>query len=267
MSNESIIYQNKIRNYPMISIKRIAVWVLFATMTATGINASVLDSLRFDARLGYAVGGTIPTHMGREIRGINSFNPGLNFTISGEAELPLGNHWSIHSGLRYELGSMDVDSRVKNYDIEVVRGDESLEGIFNGNVRIKTTQRRITLPIQAGYDISSQFQLRAGLFIGWLTSRKFWGWAYDGYLREGTPVGAKIEMGHEPGDRGDFDFDKNMRHMQWGLDVGADWHFHPRWGMFAELTYGFSGLFKSDFHSVQTLRPMYGTLGISYRIK
>ena len=35
----------------------------------------------------------------------------------------------------------------------------------------------------------------------------------------------------------------------------------------AELTYGFSGLFKSDFHSVQTLRPMYGSLGISYRIK
>lgn len=162
---------------------------------------------------------------------------------------------------------MDVDSRVKNYDIEVVRGDESLKGIFNGNVRIKTTQRRITLPIQAGYNFSDQFQLRAGMFMGWLTSRKFWGWAYDGYLREGSPIGAKIEMGNEPGDRGDFDFDKDMRHMQWGLDVGADWHFHQRWGMFAELTYGFGGLFKSNFHSVQTLRPMYGTLGIMYRIK
>ena len=53
----------------------------------------------------------------------------------------------------------------------------------------------------------------------------------------------------------------------WKLGGGADWQFHQRWGLFAELTYGFSGLFKSDFHSVQTLRPMYGTLGISYRIK
>ncbi len=241
--------------------------LLIIVVTTLAANATVIDSLRLDARFGYAVGGTIPTHMGNEIRGINSFNPGLNFTISAEASYPLNKRWAIHSGLRYELGSMDVDSRVKNYEIEVVRGDESLNGIFNGNVRIKTTQRRITLPVQAEFTCSDVFRLRGGLFMGWLTSRKFWGWAYDGYLREGTPVGAKIEMGTEPGDRGDFDFDQNMRHMQWGIDVGADWQFHRRWGMFAELTYGLSGLFKSDFHSVQTLRPMYGSLGISYRFK
>lgn len=251
----------------MINIKHILLFALVTAFTADGADASVLDSLSYDARLGYTVGGTIPTHIGREIRGINSFNPGLNFSIGVEATLPISGRWKAHTGLRFELGSMDVDSRVKNYEIEVVRGDESLSGIFIGNVRIKTTQRRITLPVQAQYDFSPEFKLRGGLFMGWLTSRKFWGWAYDGYLREGTPVGAKIEMGREPGDRGDFDFDQNMRHMQWGLDVGADWQFSRRWGLFAELTYGFSGMFKSDFHSVQPLRPMYGTLGISYRIK
>ena len=249
----------------MIKIKHMI--VLMAVAACLSANATVLDSLRIDARLGYALGGTLPTHMGNEIRGINSFSPGFNFTVAGEASYPLNGHWAIHSGLRYELGSMDVDSRVKNYDIEVVRGEESLKGIFNGNVRIKTTQRRITFPIQAAYSINDRVQLRGGVFMGWLTSRKFWGWAYDGYLREGTPVGPKIEMGTEPGDRGDFDFDKNMRHMQWGIDVGADWQFHRRWGVFAELTYGLNGLFKSDFHSVQTLRPMYGTLGVIYRIK
>jgi hypothetical protein len=242
--------------------------IVLAAAMATGMNAAtLLDSVKVDVRLGYEVGGTLPTRLDNKIRGINNFDPGLNYTLAVEASLPLKGRWSIHTGLRYELGSMDVDSRVKNYDIEVVRGDESLKGIFMGNVRIKSSQRRITLPIQAQYDFSREFKLRAGLFMGWLTNRRFWGWAYDGYLREGTPVGAKIEMGREPGDRGDFDFDQNMRHMQWGLDVGADWQFHHRWGLFAELTYGFSGLFKSDFHSVQTLRPMYGVLGISYRIK
>ena len=250
-----------------MNINKILTTIVLAVFTAMAMQATVLDSLRLDARLGYTVGGTIPTHIGKEIRGINSFNPGLNFSLGADASLPLSSRWSIHAGLRLELGSMDVDSRVKNYDIEVVRGDESLAGIFNGNVRIKTTQRRITLPIQASFALSPAFKLRGGMFMGWLTSRKFWGWAYDGYLREGTPVGAKIEMGSEPGDRGDFDFDQNMRHMQWGLDVGADWNFHRRWGMFADLTYGFGGLFKSDFHSVQTLRPMYGTLGILYRIR
>lgn len=244
------------------------IWIIaVAILSVMGCKATVLDSLSIDTRIGYALGGTIPTHMGNEIRGINSFNPGFNFTVAAEADYPLNDRWALHSGLRLELGSMDVDSRVKNYDIEVVRGEESLKGIFNGNVRIKTTQRRLTLPIQAAYRLGNEVKLRGGVFMGWLMSRKFWGWAYDGYLREGTPVGAKIEMGTEPGDRGDFDFDQNMRHMQWGIDVGADWQFHRRWGAFVELTYGLSGLFKSDFHSVQTLRPMYGTIGIIYRIK
>ncbi len=251
----------------MPNIKHIAILLMIAACSSLCGLASVLDSLKLDVRLGYTVGGTLPTHLDNKIRHINNFDPGLNFAVSVETDLPLNDHWGLHSGLRYELDAMDVDSRVKNYDIEVVRGDESLDGIFNGNVRIKSTQRRITLPIQATYRPNSQFTLRGGLFMGWLANRRFWGWAYDGYLREGTPVGPKIEMGREPGERGDFDFDKDMRHMQWGIDAGLDWHFHPRWGMFAELTYGLSGLFKSNFHSVETLRPMYGTLGIMYRIK
>ena len=248
-------------------IKRIISTALLTFALALGLNASVLDSLSYDVRLGYALGGTVPTHLGNEIRGINGYYPDYNFTVAAEASYPLGGKWYLHSGLRFELGSMDVDSRVKNYDIEVVRGEESLKGIFNGNVRIKSAQRRLTLPIQAEYRINDKWTARGGVFMGWLTNRRFWGWAYDGYLREGTPVGPKIEMGTEPGDRGDFDFDANMRHMQWGIDGGIDWRFSRRWGAFAEVTYGLSGLFKSDFHSVQTLRPLYGTLGITYRIK
>ena len=250
-----------------MTMKQILALALFVALTSAGMNGGILDKLSIDARLGYIVGGMLPTHLDNKIRHINNFDLGLNFAVSIEADMPLNTRWGLHSGLRYELDGMDVDSRVKNYDIEVVRGSESLDGIFNGNVRIRSSQRRITLPIQANYYCSPQLQLRGGVFLGWLTNRRFWGWAYDGYLREGTPVGPKIEMGREPGERGDFDFDKDMRHMQWGIDAGVDWHFHPRWGMFAELTYGLSGLFKSGFHSVETLRPMYGTLGVMYRFK
>ena len=240
---------------------------LFILLTTLGMNASVIDSLRIDVRIGNAIGGTVPTRVKNNIRHINSFDPGINPSIAAEVSYPLDERWSLHSGLRFELGSMDVDSRVKNYDIEVVRGDESLEGIFNGNVRIKSAQRRITLPIQAAYRLNDKWQLRGGLFWGWLTSHRFWGWAYDGYLREGTPIGPRIIMGTKPGERGDFDFDDNMRRMQWGLDLGADWRYNDRWGAFGEVTYGLSGLFESNFQAVETLHPFFGTIGIRYIIK
>lgn len=251
-----------------MNFHRIVFTTLLSTIAVLGMNASsLLDSVKVNIRFGYEVGGTLPSHIDNKIRHINNFDPGFNYTVGIEATVPVSQRWFIHSGLRYELGSMDVDSRVKNYDIEVVRGDESLDGIFNGNVRIMSNQRRFTLPVQAGYVLSNKVSLRGGLFVGLLTHRQFWGWAYDGYLREGSPVGPKIEMGIEPGERGDFDFGEDMRHWQWGIDAGIDWQFHHRWGLFAELTYSLSGLFRGGFHSVQPLHPMYGSLGISCRIK
>ena len=83
-----------------MSIKRIISVTLFLALMALGVNASVLDSIRFDARLGYALGGTIPTHIGKEIRGINSYYPGFNFTVAAEVSYPLSQQWSLHSGLR-----------------------------------------------------------------------------------------------------------------------------------------------------------------------
>ena len=54
-----------------MALKRILLFIL--TIAAINVNASVLDSIRFDVRLGYALGGTVPTHIGNEIRGINSY--------------------------------------------------------------------------------------------------------------------------------------------------------------------------------------------------
>ena len=42
------------------------------TIAALGVQASVLDSLRIDARLGYNLGGTLPTHLDNKVRHINN---------------------------------------------------------------------------------------------------------------------------------------------------------------------------------------------------
>ena len=248
-------------------LNKIITTTLVAATTALAGNAACLDSLTVDARAGYAIGGTLPTSMDNTIRTINRFAPRTNFMAGAEATLPLQGRWSLHTGLRYERQGMMTDASVKNYDTEVVRGGESLKGIFLGRVRIMTEQDRLALPLQAAYELNGKARLRGGLFGAVVTHHKFWGWAYDGYLREGSPVGPKIDLGTEPGERGDFDFNDKMRDLQWGLDLGADWQFHQRWGAFAEVTYSLNNMFSGGFHTVQTLKPMYATLGILYRIK
>ena len=110
-------------------------------------------------------------------------------------------------------------------------------------------------------------RLRGGLYASYLTYRDFSGWAYDGYLRVDGPTGEKVSLGHNEGERGEYDFSSSMRRWQWGATVGMDWYVYRRFGIFAELNWGFNGVHKSDFHTIeQTLKPIYGTLGFTYLI-
>ena len=49
--------------------------------------------------------------------------------------------------------------------------------------------------------------------------------------------------------------------------MGLDWQLSRRLGLSADLDWGFSGLFQSNFTTVeQTLYPIYGTLGLFYQL-
>ena len=53
-----------------------------------------------------------------------------------------------------------------------------------------------------------------------------------------------------------------------GLDLGIDWLFARRVGMYADLQWGLTGTFRGDFKTIeQTLYPIYGTIGIMYKIR
>ena len=65
-----------------------------------------------------------------------------------------------------------------------------------------------------------------------------------------------------------YEFPDDMRRLQFGVAVGADWQLLQRFGLSLDLSWGLTGLMKSDFKTVeQTLYPIYGTIGIFYRIR
>ena len=62
-------------------------------------------------------------------------------------------------------------------------------------------------------------------------------------------------------------FSDEVRRLQLGLTLGADWQALPRLGFSLDLSMGFTGLFPADFSTVeQTLYPLYGTLGVCYEL-
>lgn len=118
-------------------------------------------------------------------------------------------------------------------------------------------------------------RVKLGPYFSYVTSHKFSGYAYNGYIRvredghpKDDPTGQKVELGNGDGSRGDYDFSTDMRNWQFGIDAGADWYITKRWGASVGLTWGLSEIFKKDFDVIeQPLYPIYGTIGIIYQLK
>ncbi len=248
--------------------KTILSLLLLAACSVQAWSNNFLDHLQYYAREGYSVGGTSPVGMPATIRSLKKYTLKGNVTIGLDAYMPLSNYWGLMGGLHFENKGMKTDARVKNYHMEIRRGGESLAGVFTGCVQTDVEQWMITLPLHATYNVSSKVRLKLGPYFSYVTSKNFSGAAYDGYLRQDDPTGPKVELGSDEGSQGTYDFSDDMRRWQFGIDAGCDWYFSHRWGVFAELTWGLSGVFKKDFNTIeQTLYPIYGTIGIIYQFK
>ena len=249
-------------------MKRTILTIILAVASAASAGASILDSLSYQARFGFHLGGTAPVGMPATIRSLDSYKIKDNMIVGIDAVKAFNRHWGMMVGLHYENKGMKTDARVKNYKMEMRRSGETLAGVFTGNVVTNVEQWMMTVPVLATYNVTPKLRLKAGPYLSLIMSNEFSGYAYDGYLRVGDPTGNKVELGKAVGERGDYDFSDDMRSWNVGIDVGLDWTFAKRLGLFADITWGLNSIFVKDFDTIeQRLYPIYGSLGLTYRLK
>lgn len=65
--------------------------------------------------------------------------------------------------------------------------------------------------------------------------------------------------------RASYDFSDDLRHFEWGAQVGAQWRAYKHLAVYADLEWGFNNIFPSDFQSVTfALYPIYANVGFTY---
>lgn len=248
-------------------MKRIVLFFTVILLCTLPLRAEGLwERVDYDVRLGYSLGGTAPVGMPASIRGLSKYTLKANFSLTGTAHYAFTPRWGLQVGLRLGLEGMKTDARVKNYHMAMVRGGESVEGMFTGHVVTSVDMWTLSVPVQAACELG-RFRVRLGPYVSWVLSGSFDGQAYGGYLRIGTPVGNKVEVGSDSGTRGTYDFSDNLRRLHWGLAGGADYRLSSRWGLAVDLQWGLDGIFHSDFNTIeQTLFPIYGTVSATFRL-
>ena len=208
---------------------------------------------------GYLFGGAAPLPIPVEIRGINSFNPGLNLSLEGSIQKTFNNTgWGLQFGIRFDTKGMTTDATTKNYHMEVDGG--KIKGSFTGKVKTHVSNTYVSVPLLATYSINNRWTVAAGLYASYLLKGTFDGEAYDGYLRDTDPTGEKFDINNAA-----YDFSNDLNSFHWGIQVGAEYKIYTHFAAFANLQWGMNGIFPNGYSCVPfALTPIFGTIGFNY---
>lgn len=248
----------------------IAVWALLLV----GNTVQAGTPVKFDVRLGYNIGGTLPLPIPSEMESVNSFNPGLNLGVQGTMECGLNDMFGVRVGLRGERKSMSTDATVANYHTKMTGDDGSeTEGNFTGQQSMKSAFMQLSLPVQAVCHISDKWAVAFGPYISYNLSKEFSGAASNGYMRtlredpltgKPVPTGDKVIM--TPENPAKFDFSDDLRNIQFGLELGADYQITSNILAFLHLDWGLNDVFKDSFEETISfpMYPVFGMIGVGY---
>ena len=240
---------------------------LFAQKNSTQalINAA-LHGWEYEVKAGISIGGSAPLPLPSEIRSIDSYNPTLAIMLEGNATKWMGinKKWGIVTGIRFENKNMTTKATTKNYSMEIIGNDGNrIKGNWTGGVKTKVRNAYISIPVLAAFKISKRWNLKTGPYVSYLMDGEFSGEVYEGYLREGTPTGDKINF--QDGAIATYDFSDDLRKFAWGIQAGADWKAFKHLKVFADLTWGLNDIFQNDFKTITfSMYPIYLNLGFAY---
>lgn len=250
------------RNHHILSI-----WTLTFILVCSMVSVSAQNNgARWEKTvfMGYNLGGTSPFPLPKEIRKINSWNPGIGGSLAFHVTRWFNNRWGATSGLAVDIKNMSVEADVLYMQTRLVvgEGDQtgSFSGVFSGKNSTDVRNGYLVIPLLAAYRPSEDWVLRFGGYFASTRDTKFEGTASDGYIRNGDSTGDRINV-----EMATFDFSEQVRKADAGLMVSADWFFKKNMAITGQFSWGLVPLFPSDFNGITyKMYNVYFLLGIAY---
>lgn len=241
---------------------------LFFTSFVIQAQSNGLEAIfrKSDLRVfgGVLIGGVSPLPIPSEIREIKSYSPEFNGMLGASLTYWRNDQYGFNLGLRIENKGMKSSAQVKGYKTEIVNGEDKVAGYWTGQVDTRVKITYLTLPVFLDYKLSETWILQAGVYFSYQLTGDFEGEVSKGYLREGTPIGQKIEFKNEQ--YASYNFSDNLAGVAYGLQIGFQWKAIDKLHMLSQLTWGLNDIFKSDFETISfAMYPIYLSIGAVYQ--
>ncbi|PSL43394.1 outer membrane protein with beta-barrel domain [Chitinophaga niastensis] len=212
---------------------------------------------------GFNFGATAPVNFPNTIRKINGYWPQFCPSLGYELSYRATKKWGASVAVKMDYKGMGTKDEVQYFPTIITTSDGGrFAGTFSGQNQTTVRNAYVSFPVSAVFTPNDNWRFSLGGYVAWLFSSNFYGTVSDGYIRNGGPLGAKIIITEAT-----FDFGKEMRTFDCGLQAGASRRVGKKLSVMGNLSWGLRPVFPGDFKGMDF--PMYNiylTLGVAYKI-
>lgn len=224
-----------------------------------------MRSWEFQLSAGAKVGGAAPLGLPEEIREIKDYKLGVPAFIKVNAEYKINPKWGIRSGLVLEGKGMSTEANVKGYKTTFNANEDpsqNVRGYYTGDITTKVDNIYVTVPLQATLQLGDRWNMQLGPYVSYAISRRFYGEAVDGYIRNELPTGEKLGITDVA-----YDFRKSVRKYDVGASLGTKYSFAKHYHVLGQFDYGLNSIMKTGFESISFgLHNIYFNIGVGVNL-
>lgn len=236
--------------------------LVFWVASASAATNDTVGAIIHKVFLGYNIGALAPVGLPENIRKVYGYSPAFSPSFGYEGGYVIRKKWMLGFGLRVDFKGMSIKDSVAYMPSIIQSGNDQFEGTFSGNNRTDVRNIYLTLPIYLQATLSEKWHYQLGIYIACLLRPQFKGTVSDGYIRNGGPLGERVNISSAA-----FDFADKERRFDMGIHAGVEHDIKKKWALAAQLQWGLIPVFPASFDGVSfKMYNIFGNIGIAYKL-
>ncbi len=245
-----------------MNFKRIIILIIGIAITPGFSFAQESDKgLEVTLAAGVNIGATTPVPLPNALD-ITRYNPKFNPKLGARLAWYFNEQWGIGTGLSLDWKAMTVHTEVSDVHLSVdVPNLGTLTGYVTGKNKTQVNTLYLMQPVYGVYRFNPKWQVKSGIYLAEAVSRKFKGNVTDVDIIVESPVMQEREIPYAT-----LDYSGDVRKFDVGLLVGGEFRLNNHVGFYTDFTWGFTPYFSSEVPIHFTMRNIYFSLELIYKI-
>lgn len=240
--------------YACIAVCLMLPSVSLAQQTNKGIGISFTSGLN--------IGATTPVPIPKDLE-LTSYNPKLNPKLGTNIVYFFNKQWGIGTGISLDWKGMRIHTKVTDVHLSI---DVPEHGTLTGNVTGKSTTSvktiYLTQPIYGIYRFNPKWQVKTGIYMAEALYRKFDGDVTNVKIVEDSPATREMNVTYAT-----LDYSDDVRKFDMGILLGGEFSLNNRISFYGDFTWGLTPYFSKTVPIHFTMRNIYLSLGVAYKIR